>query len=94
MLEIGRGLMANPDVLLLDEPTVGLAPKVAKEIYKTIASLCHNDGLTVVVVDQNVKSIMEVCDYVYVLSLGKNVIDGPKSKFKDTTELIKGWLIV
>jgi branched-chain amino acid transport system ATP-binding protein len=92
MLEIGRALMAKPQVLLLDEPTAGLSPLVAKEIYELIATL-RERGITIILVDQNVRQALEVSDYVYILELGQNREEGPKEKFLNNLEsVIKGWL--
>lgn len=92
MLEVGRALMARPQVLLLDEPTAGLSPLVAKEIYALIASL-RERGMTIVLVDQNVRQALEVADYAYVIELGQNRDEGPKAKFLDDLEsVIRGWL--
>ncbi|RMF91684.1 MAG: ABC transporter ATP-binding protein [Nitrospinota bacterium] len=92
MLEIGRALMANPKLLLLDEPTVGLSPLVAREIYQVIRGL-RERGITIVLVDQNVRQALEVSDYAYILELGQTREEGPTEKFLGELEsVIKGWL--
>ena len=93
MLEIGRALMTKPKLLLLDEPTAQLAPKLAKEIYGVIEQL-KEANVTIILVDQNVKQCIEVADYIYVLEMGRNKVDGPKEKFeKQLRNVVKGWLI-
>jgi branched-chain amino acid transport system ATP-binding protein len=92
MLEIGRAFLTNPTTLLLDEPTVGLSPKIAKEIYSVISEL-RDQEITILLVDQNIKSAIEIADYVYVLEMGRNALEGPKSQFVEEEQLIKGWLM-
>ncbi|GIX45964.1 MAG: ABC transporter ATP-binding protein [Candidatus Tectimicrobiota bacterium] len=92
MLEIGRALMTEPRLLLLDEPTVGLSPVMAKEIYRVIADL-RQRHLTIVLVDQNVRQALEVADYAYVLELGRTRDEGPAAKFlSDLESVVRGWL--
>lgn len=91
MIEIGRALMSKPKLILLDEPTAMLAPKIAREIYEVIKSL----RITIVLVDQNVRQAIEVSDYVYVLEMGRNKVEGPREDFeKGLIEVVKDWLIV
>ena len=75
MLAITRGLMAQPKFLMLDEPSLGLAPLMVKEIFRIIKSLNHK-GLTVFLVEQNVKQSLSLCDYGYILKNGKIVLQG------------------
>ncbi len=76
MLAIGRGLMARPRLLLLDEPSLGLAPRVAREIMGTLQNLRRTEGLTVVLVEQNVKAAMVIADHVCVMERGQIVLRG------------------
>jgi branched-chain amino acid transport system ATP-binding protein len=76
MLAIGRGLMSRPRVLLLDEPSLGLAPLVVREIVKALARLRRDEGLTVVLVEQNVKAAMAIADRVCVMERGRIVLRG------------------
>jgi branched-chain amino acid transport system ATP-binding protein len=73
MLVIGRALMATPQVLLLDEPSLGLAPKVVAQIFELIRELVASDGLTVVLVEQNARSALSIADTGVVLNLGRLV---------------------
>ncbi|MDA0900360.1 ABC transporter ATP-binding protein [Alphaproteobacteria bacterium] len=93
-LEIGRALVLSPKLILLDEPTAMIAPKVSQELYQFIRSLPEMD-VTVVLVDQNVRQCVEVSDYTYVLELGKNTIEGSREQFGDDNSMramIKDWL--
>lgn len=71
MVAIGRALMSDPDVLLLDEPSLGLAPKIVEDVFEIIASLRRSRGLSVLVAEQNIEQALEVADRAYVLQLGK-----------------------
>ena len=92
ILEIARGMMIKPDILICDEPTVGLAPIIAKEVYDTIERL-KRDGLTILLVDQNVREAVRVADHIYVLEVGQNKVSGTKAEFEtNLQDMIKGWL--
>ncbi len=92
MLEIARLTMTRPKTLLLDEPSVGLMPKLVDLVYDEIAKL-KAEKFTIVVVDQNVKKSIEIADYVYVLNLGENSHHGPQQDFEARLEdIIREWL--
>ena len=83
MLAVGRGLMAEPQVLVLDEPSVGLAPKVVAEIMGALARL-RDDGLTILLVEQNARAAFKVADRVYLVDRGRVVLEGtPKELLAD-----------
>ena len=83
MLAIGRALMANPKVMLLDEPSMGLAPVIVQEVFNTIRRL-KADGITLLLVEQFAKSALEVSDYAYVMERGRIVAEGaPAELLKD-----------
>lgn len=87
MLAFGRALMSKPKLLLMDEPSVGLAPKIVNEIFSTIKSL-GEEGITIVLVEQNASKALEIGDYFYLLDRGKVTFEGQKSDLaKD--EIIK-----
>ena len=86
MLEIGRFLMQSPRVVLLDEPSIGLAPSVAELVYRHVRSLA-DEGLSFLVVEQNVRLALTVADHVYVLELGRNRFDGPPSALQEDAHL-------
>jgi len=75
MLAIGRALMQDPELIMLDEPSLGLSPLLVEEIFRIIKSL-HEEGLTIFLVEQNVKQTMKVADYCYVLENGRIVQEG------------------
>ena len=92
ILEIARGMMIKPEILICDEPTVGLAPIIAKEVYDTLERL-KKDGLTILLVDQNVREAIRIGDFVYVLEVGRNKISGTKAEFETNLhDMIKNWL--
>jgi branched-chain amino acid transport system ATP-binding protein len=76
MLAIGRALMSDPKLLMLDEPSLGLAPAVVDGLYETLVSL-HRDGLTILLAEQAVEMALEVADRAYVLQVGCSVLSGP-----------------
>ncbi|MDH7810054.1 MULTISPECIES: ABC transporter ATP-binding protein [unclassified Rhizobium] len=76
MVAFGRALMASPKVLLLDEPSIGLAPLVERQLMKTVGQLAIDAGITVVLVEQNASLALSVSNYGYVLELGSNVFEG------------------
>ena len=91
-LEIARTLLTDPKVILIDEPSVGLSPLLASEVYTHIMRL-REEGRTIVLVDQNVEAAIEICDYVYLLEFGRNAENGPRADFAGKLgEVIRGWL--
>jgi len=76
MLAIGRGIASAPRLLLLDEPSMGLAPTIADQIFDSIAALHREDRVTLVLVEQRVAEALESCDYGYVLETGRVVLEG------------------
>ncbi len=83
MVEIGRTLMTNPQVILIDEPTAGLAKLLSEMVYAMCADLRDKEGLTIVLVDQEIRQALKIADYVYVLELGRNKFEGPVHEFTD-----------
>jgi branched-chain amino acid transport system ATP-binding protein len=77
MLAIGRGIMAKPKVLLLDEPSLGLAPLLVKEIFAIIKRINEEEGTTILVVEQNANVALSIADYGYIMENGRIVMDGP-----------------
>jgi branched-chain amino acid transport system ATP-binding protein len=75
MLALGRALMSDPKLLLLDEPSLGLAPAVVESLYETLRRL-HGDGLTLLLAEQSVPLALEIADYAYVLQTGRTVLEG------------------
>ncbi len=83
MVEIGRTLMTDPKLILVDEPTAGLAKLLSEEVYQMLVDLRDRDGLTILLVDQEIRSALKIADYVYVLELGRNKFQGPAEEFTD-----------
>ena len=75
MLAMGRALLSEPRVLLLDEPSLGLAPAVVEALYETLARL-HADGMTLLLAEQSVELALEIAQHAYVLQPGRSVLDG------------------
>jgi branched-chain amino acid transport system ATP-binding protein len=89
MVELSRVLMTDPKLILVDEPTAGLAVKLSREIYDLLVGL-KNEGITILLVDQNIRQAIRVADYVYVLELGRNRHEGPREEFDDLKKAL--WL--
>ncbi len=83
MVEIGRTLMAEPKMLLIDEPTAGLSKMLAEEVYEMLTILTSSDDITILIVDQEIRQALKIADYVYVLELGKNKFEGAPADFDD-----------
>ena len=91
MLAIGRALMARPKLLLLDEPSMGLAPLVVNEIFEVIKEISQ-EGTTVLVVEQNVRQALKIADYAYVLETGKMVLDGSAEEVRHDPRVMEAYL--
>ena len=91
MLAVGRALMAKPSLLMLDEPSLGLAPLVVKEIFRIIDSL-RSTGVTILLVEQNARAALEVADYGYVLEMGEIALEGPASDLARDSRVIDTYL--
>jgi branched-chain amino acid transport system ATP-binding protein len=91
-LEIARALMTEPTVMLIDEPTASIEPRIAAQIYALIAGLAR-DGKAILLVDQNIKGALGIADYVYVMRTGTLFAEGPRRDFTDDVEtLVSRWL--
>ena len=91
MLAIGRALMAYPEILLLDEPSLGLAPLIIQDIFKTLQAI-RSEGTTILMVEQNALATLKIADYGYVLELGKISMHGPASQLVRDERLIEAYL--
>jgi branched-chain amino acid transport system ATP-binding protein len=89
MVELGRVLMTDPKLILVDEPTAGLAIMLAREVYDLLIQL-KEEGITILLVDQNIRQAIKIANYVYVLELGRNRHEGPREEFEDLKKAL--WL--
>jgi branched-chain amino acid transport system ATP-binding protein len=91
MLAIGRALMAQPKLLMLDEPSLGLAPLIVREIFEVMAKL-RTTGVTILLVEQNARAALNVADHGYVLETGDLVLDGPAQRLASDPRVIETYL--
>ena len=92
MLAIGRALMAKPKLLLLDEPSMGLAPLVVQEIFRVLKQLRQENGTTILLVEQNAKAALKLADRGYVLETGKVILEGPANELMENAEVKRAYL--
>ncbi|HVZ10195.1 ABC transporter ATP-binding protein [Rhodopila sp.] len=91
MLATGRALMSDPKLLMLDEPSLGLAPAVVESLYETLGQL-RRDGLTLLLAEQAVELALEVADHAYVLQTGRTVLEGPAAQLADDRDVQRIYL--
>lgn len=91
MLAVGRALMAQPSLLMLDEPSLGLAPLIVREIFQIIARL-RSTGVAILLVEQNARAALQVADYGYVLETGEIILEGPASDLSSDRRVIESYL--
>lgn len=91
MLAIGRALMNNPKILLLDEPSLGLAPLLVTEILEIVSAIAK-DGVTIVIVEQNAAQTLKIADYAYVLEVGSLKMEGPAEDLANDPHLAEAYL--
>jgi branched-chain amino acid transport system ATP-binding protein len=92
MLAIGRALMARPKLMLLDEPSLGLAPLLVKEIFGIINRINKEEGTTILLVEQNARIALSIADYGYIMENGKIVMDDPVDKLKENEDVKEFYL--
>ncbi len=91
MLAVGRALMGKPSILMLDEPSLGLAPKIVREIFRIIAAL-RTTGVATLLVEQNARAALQVADYGYVLETGAVTLQGPAKELASNPKVIESYL--
>jgi branched-chain amino acid transport system ATP-binding protein len=91
MLAIARGLMSKPRILMLDEPSLGLAPIIVSELFSLIREI-NKKGVTILLVEQNVNKTLEICDRAYVLETGTIVLEGKGSELQMNGQIRKAYL--
>jgi len=91
MLALGRALMSRPRLLMLDEPSLGLAPLIVRDIFRVIAGL-RDKGVSILLVEQNARAALQVADYGYVLETGEIVVEGPSAELASNPRVIESYL--
>lgn len=91
MVAIGRALMSKPKILMLDEPSLGLAPNIVESIFELLKEL-NGEGITILLVEQNAQAALEISDYAYVMETGKIVLDGKAEDLKDNVYVKQAYL--
>jgi branched-chain amino acid transport system ATP-binding protein len=92
MLSIARALMSKPKLLILDEPSVGLAPKIIENIFQTLVKLKEKADLTIFLVEQNAKLGLDICQRGYVIETGQIILSGPKDELFNNKEVLRAYL--
>ena len=92
MLVIGRALMSHPKLIMLDEPSLGLAPMLVEEIFEIVASIREESGLGVLLVEQNARAALGIADYGYVMENGRIVLDGPAAQLRENEDIKEFYL--
>jgi branched-chain amino acid transport system ATP-binding protein len=92
MLAVARALMLRPELLMLDEPSLGLAPIVTKELFRTLGEICDEQGMTVLLVEQNARLALDFADHAYVLESGRIALSGEADRIKDDDEVRRSYL--
>jgi branched-chain amino acid transport system ATP-binding protein len=91
MLALGRALMSRPKLLMLDEPSLGLAPLIVREIFQIVASL-RRSGTSILLIEQNARAALQIADYAYVLETGEVALEGAASELLHNPRVVESYL--
>ncbi len=92
MMLVGRALMAKPRILILDEPSMGLAPLLVEQLFETIGRIRREEGLTILMVEQNARAAVRQCDYGYVMEAGRIVLHGTREQLESNQDVKEFYL--
>jgi branched-chain amino acid transport system ATP-binding protein len=92
MCAIGRALMASPTMVLLDEPSMGLAPQIVEEVFEIVKDLNQKEGVTFLLAEQNTNMALRYADYGYIMESGRIVMDGPAKELRDNEDVKEFYL--
>ena len=92
MIAIGRALMAHPTMILLDEPSMGLAPQLVKQIFEIVAEINRKEGVTILLAEQNTNMALQYAEYAYILENGRVVMEGPAESMRDNEDVKEFYL--
>lgn len=92
MMVIGRALMAHPKLMMLDEPSLGLAPMLVQEIFRIVGDINKTEGMSVLLVEQNARAALSLVDYGYVMENGRIVLDGPAAQLAENEDIKEFYL--
>ena len=92
MVAVGRALIGQPKLLLLDEPSLGLAPQIIEEIFEAITRLRNEEGISILLVEQNAALALEIADYAYIMENGRIVLDGTASEIGKNADVKEFYL--
>ncbi len=92
MLAIGLALLAKPRLMLLDEPSLGLAPKIVSQVYESIKLMHENEGITMILADQNAVKALDIADYGYIMENGRIVTEGPAQRLREDKDVKEFYL--
>jgi branched-chain amino acid transport system ATP-binding protein len=91
MVAIGRALMSRPDLLLLDEPSLGLSPLLSREVFRALRTI-RGDGVGILMVEQNARASLDIADRVYLIEQGRNAGEGPAPEMKNNPDIQRAYL--
>ena len=94
MIAIARALMSSPKMLMLDEPSLGLAPLLVKEIFENVKRINQEMDTTLLIVEQNAKIALDISTYAYIMETGKIVLEGPSRELKNNPDVKEFYMVI